>query len=59
MLVYISFSLLTTVTICLEGGLEDIATYIETLQENEKRNNEDKLQPIFSLTVQNLNIFTL
>lgn len=59
MIIYFAFSLLTTVTICLEGGLEDIATYIETLQENERRNNEDKLQPIFSLTVQKLNNFTL
>lgn len=34
MLKHISFSLLTTVTIFLEGGLEDTATYTEMLQEN-------------------------
>lgn len=59
MLIRISSSLLTTVTICLEGGLEDTATYIETLQENKRRNSEGKLQPVFSLTVQNRNNFTL
>lgn len=59
MLIRISSSLLTTVTICLEGGLEDAATYIETLQENKRRNSEGKLQPVFSLTVQNRNNFTL
>lgn len=40
MLIHISFSLLTTVATCLEGGLEDTATCIETLQENKWSNKQ-------------------
>lgn len=57
--ILIYFSLLIRVIICLEGGLEHRATCIETLQENERRINENKLQPIFSVTAQKLNNFTL
>lgn len=50
------FSILTTVTICLEGRLEGVVRYVETLQENKRRNKDGKLHPMFSLPPQNQNI---